>query len=209
MARYPAGHKEETRQRIIETAATQFRCDGLDGAGVTALMQAAGLTNGAFYAHFASKDDLAAAAVASQVHHQAATFERAARLPDGLERVLTEYLCPQHRDNRATGCVSAALLSDLSRATPEIRRRYTEALPELCAGFRRVAALPADTSDATVLTRLAFLVGTLQLARAVDDAALSADILTQGRDTIRALLAADRGQTAGRPSDKPTRERTR
>lgn len=192
MSRYPAGHKAETRQRIVEAAATRFRCDGLDGAGVAALMSDAGLTNGAFYAHFASKDELAAAVIANQLHEQADAFERAAELPDGLDRVIGQYLCPEHRDNRPGGCVSAALLSDLGRAAPEIRRRYTESLPELCASFRRLAHLPDSVPDSTVLARLAVLVGTLQIARAIDDPELSLAVLMDARTTIQSLLAADR-----------------
>ena len=60
MARYDAEHKAQTRRRIIETAGRRFKQDGIDGSGVAALMTDAGMTNGAFYAYFESKDDLAA-----------------------------------------------------------------------------------------------------------------------------------------------------
>jgi Transcriptional regulator len=193
MSRYPAGHKEQTRQRIVDAASCRFRSDGLDGTGVAALMSDAGLTNGAFYAHFSSKDELAGAVVASQMHAQAEAFDQAAEHGEGLDRVIAEYLCTAHRDDRPGGCVSAALLSDLGRAAPEIRRRYTESLPELTASFRRLAQLPDEVADATVLSRLALLVGTLQVARAVDDPELSRAVLIEGRRAIHALLATDRG----------------
>ncbi|MDX3574217.1 TetR family transcriptional regulator, partial [Streptomyces sp. ID05-47C] len=60
MVRYGREHKQATRQRIIETAGRRFKEDGIDGSGITALMKDAGLTNGAFYTHFTSKDDLVA-----------------------------------------------------------------------------------------------------------------------------------------------------
>ena len=70
MVRYGKEHKQATRRRIIETAGRRFKRDGIDGSGVATLMADAGLTNGAFYAHFASKDDLVATAVADQLREQ-------------------------------------------------------------------------------------------------------------------------------------------
>ena len=67
MARYDAEHKGETRRRIVETAGRRLKQDGIDGSGIAALMSDAGLTNGAFYAHFESKDDLVANVVADQL----------------------------------------------------------------------------------------------------------------------------------------------
>jgi len=197
MARYPAGHKEQTRERIVRTAARRFRSDGLDGAGVASLMSDAGLTNGAFYAHFTSKDDLVGEVIADQVRRQAAMFERAAAHPDGLERVITEYLSPRHCDDRAGGCVSAALLSDLVRSSPGVRDRYTEALHRMTDAFRRVAGLPATVPDAVVLSRLSMLVGTLQMARALNDPDLATALLDESRRSIRLLISADRTPREG------------
>ena len=70
MARYGKEHKEATRRRIIEAAGRRFKRDGIDGSGITTLMADAGLTNGAFYAHFESKDDLVATTVADQLREQ-------------------------------------------------------------------------------------------------------------------------------------------
>ena len=84
--RYGKEHKESTRRRIIESAGRRFKQDGIDGSGIATLMNDAGLTNGAFYAHFASKDDLVATAVAEQLREQAASLR--AFPPDhaGLEQ---------------------------------------------------------------------------------------------------------------------------
>ena len=115
MARYDAGHKAGTRRRIIETAGRRFKQDGIDGSGVATLMTDAGLTNGAFYAHFDSKDDLVANVVADQLATQRAVL---AALPEGraaLEEFVRDYLTPHHRDNPSTGCPSAALLDEIGR----------------------------------------------------------------------------------------------
>src|SRR5438132_7935702 len=107
MARYSSEHKQETRQRIIETASRRFKQDGIDGSGVATLMADAGLTNGAFYAHFESKDDLVAKVVADQLRNQAETFGALPPGRAGLEEFLGAYLSPQHRDNPRDGCPSA------------------------------------------------------------------------------------------------------
>lgn len=83
MARYGAERKDETRRRIIDTAGWRFKRDGFDGSGMTALMTVAGLTNGGFYAHFASKSDLIATVVADQLAWQ---YETLRSLPESVTR---------------------------------------------------------------------------------------------------------------------------
>src|SRR5215212_6008641 len=128
MARYGKEHKEATRRRIIEAAGRRLKSDGIDGSGVAALMGDAGLTNGAFYAHFASKDDLVATAIAGQLSGQRATLGAETADPAALERFIREYLSSEHRDNPADGCPSAALLDEISRSSPAVRRAYTDGI---------------------------------------------------------------------------------
>ena len=101
MARYSPEHKEETRRRMIETAGRRFKSDGIDGSGIATLVADAGLTNGAFYGHFASKDDLVARSSHEQLADQVASVNS---LPAGLasvEAFVREYLSPAHRDDLA------------------------------------------------------------------------------------------------------------
>src|SRR3954463_2798635 len=126
--RYSKDHKQATRQRILEAAGRRFKQDGIDGAGVATVMSDAGLTNGAFYAHFSSKEDLVANVLADQLRAQRQSFD--AQDPDraGLEAFIRAYLSPEHRDNCADGCPSAALLDEIARppappaAPPPARR---------------------------------------------------------------------------------------
>src|SRR5690348_4751794 len=99
-------------------------------------MADAGLTNGAFYAHFDSKDDLVATVVGDQLSRQAADF---GELPDGragLEAFVQEYLSPRHRDHPDTGCPSAALLDEIGRCAGATKKAYTSGakaiLSEIC-----------------------------------------------------------------------------
>ena len=103
MARSRPEHKEATRRRMIETASRRFKSDGIDGSGIATLVADAGLTNGAFYGHFASKDELIAAVLSQQLEVQVGVVND---LPPGLasvEEYLRRYLSPAHRDDLAGG----------------------------------------------------------------------------------------------------------
>src|SRR5690349_24234095 len=128
MARHTGERKAETRRRIIATASKRFKTDGIDGSGIATLMADAGLTNGAFYAHFASKDDLVATAVADQLREQRDSLSAAAPGRAGVEQYVREYLSVQHRDNPADGCPSAALLDEIGRCTDATKQAYTDGL---------------------------------------------------------------------------------
>src|ERR1700736_5339137 len=97
MPRYPVEHKAETRRRIVETAGRRLKSDGIDGSGVSTLMGDAGLTNGAFYAHFKSKSDLVATVVADQLSAQVALLEALPASPDAVTDYVRAYLAPEHR----------------------------------------------------------------------------------------------------------------
>ena len=126
--RYGKEHKQETRQRIIETAGRRFKRDGIEGSGIATLMADAGLTNGAFYAHFTSKNDLVASAVADQLGEQRASLSELAPGRPGVEQYVRKYLSIQHRDNPDDGCPSAALLDEIGRCTDATKRAYTDGI---------------------------------------------------------------------------------
>src|SRR5437868_15519087 len=90
VVRYGKEHKLATRRRIIETAGRRLKRDGIDGSGVATLMKDAGMTNGAFYAHFASKEDLVATAVADQLRGQREQYSTAPPGRDGAELMRRE-----------------------------------------------------------------------------------------------------------------------
>src|SRR4029453_13258595 len=112
--RYSKDHKRATRQRILEAAGRRFKQDGIDGAGVVTELSDAGLTNGAFYAHFSSKEDLVANVLADQLRVQRQSIDAQPSDRAGLEAFVRSYLSPEHRDQAADGCPSAALLDEIA-----------------------------------------------------------------------------------------------
>src|ERR1044072_382862 len=102
--RYGKDQKQATRQRILEAAGRRFKQDGIDGAGVAAVMSDAGLTNGALYAHFPSTGDLVPNALAEQLRVQRESFRAAPSDRAGLESLIRAYLSTEHGDESADGC---------------------------------------------------------------------------------------------------------
>ena len=189
MARYGKAHKEATRQRIIDTAGRRLKRDGIDGSGVATLMKDAGLTNGAFYAHFASKEDLVATAVADQLRRQRTSVGTDSAGTAGLEQFVREYLSIEHRDSPEDGCPSAALLDEIGRSTDAVKQAFTDGL--LVAIDDMAARLaPDDPQSAQVkaLTVFGMMVGTMQLSRALTDRRLADAVLEQGVQNALALL---------------------
>ena len=187
--RYSKDHKQATRQRILEAAGRRFKQDGIDGAGVATVMSDAGLTNGAFYAHFSSKEDLVANVLADQLRVQRQSLDGEPPDRAGLEAFVRSYLSPEHRDQFADGCPSAALLDEIARRPADTRDVFTE---EVMGVVDEIAARinPTDVEAGRVdaLTVFGLMVGTLQLARTLTDRDLSDRVLAQGVETALKLL---------------------
>src|SRR3954453_2947690 len=187
--RYDKDHKQATRQRVVEAAGRRFKQDGIDGAGVATLMADAGLTNGAFYHHFTSKEDLVANVLADQLRVQRHSFDAEPRDRAGLEAIIRSYLSPQHRDECADGCPSAALLDEIARRPRATRQVFTDELLGIADDIaERIDPVRAEAARVDALTLFGLVIGTLQLARALTDRDLSDELLAQGVKTALQLL---------------------
>lgn len=189
MPRYDAQRKAETRRRIIDTAGARFKQDGIDASGIATLMSDAGLTNGAFYAHFPSKSDLVANVMADQLRVQ---HEALSGLPPGrtaIDEYVREYLSPHHRDHPESGCPNAALLDEVSRCDDAVRQSYTDGMQAIVNAIAaRLSPRDPAAARATALGLFTLLVATLQLARAVSDPTLSDEVLASGISNADKLL---------------------
>lgn len=176
-----AAAKDATHERIVSVAARAIRRSGYDGTGVADIMKEAGLTHGAFYAHFNSREAMLAEAAGRACAESAAVAADvvASTPPDkALASMLGAYLSREHLEHVEIGCPLAALGSETSRQAPEVRRVATRHIKEMIDLVARQSpdwGQPAAHERA--LVTVATMVGALLLARAVDEPGLSDSLL--------------------------------
>jgi TetR/AcrR family transcriptional repressor of nem operon len=184
-----AREKQESLERILDAAARRIREEGLDGAAIVPVMRDAGLTHGAFYSHFANKEDLANAAFTRAIATGRAHWVRPRNgesWPERLRKLAKRYLTTAHRDDLATSCGFATLSSDAAHASDEFRTCYEHEL-------RGSLAAVCDGEDERfddAIALMAVCVGGMALARAVADRRFSDRILRVARETV-AKIADD------------------
>ncbi len=187
--RYEKGRKDATHDHILDVAARRFRKDGIAASGLAGIMSEAGLTNGAFYAHFSSKNEMVEKSLKRATDEQWQQFEK--EIAAGrLLNLVRAYLSEQHRDHADCGCPSAALLPEISRQEPVTRHVYTESVKRLLKAVeKQLPDMPKGPKARQIaIGTMGLLIGTLQMARAVDDPSLSEDILAAGTQVATALI---------------------
>ena len=169
--------KEASHERIVGAAARAIRRSGYDGTGVADIMKEAGLTHGAFYAHFASRDAMLAEAAdrAGAEANAVATSVISSVPPEqALQSLIHVYLSKEHLQGIETGCPISALGSEMPRQSPEVRRVATRRIKEMIdLVARQLPDWGQPSAHERALVTVATMVGTLVLARAVNDSALS------------------------------------
>jgi TetR/AcrR family transcriptional regulator, transcriptional repressor for nem operon len=173
--RYPVEETAAKHERIVREASRLFRERGFENVSVAEVMKAAGLTHGAFYAHFGSKEELQAAAVA---YGQKVSLGRAQRSKSNKKSkgsFADRYLSRWHRDNPGDGCTMAALAQEVARSSPELKAAFEQGLEEI---------LPAIGERKEAIFQAAAMIGGVVLARAVRDPRLSDEILESVRQKL-------------------------
>ncbi|GAB2922933.1 TetR/AcrR family transcriptional regulator [Paraburkholderia jirisanensis] len=183
----------ETRQRIIDVAAREFRLNGIRATGLNDLMSAAGLTRGGFYRHFESKDHLVAEACAAGVKSIVGVLEDAASDRDGADgflAIVERYVSTAHRDNSVGGCPLAAMGSELARADDTTRTAASDGLNKLVDVIAKRLIDPQSEDDRSqAVFALAAMIGAVTMSRIAVDRDASALILQQVKQHLEALPA--------------------
>lgn len=188
--RYTPTQKDLTRTHIISVAAGLIKVNGIDATGIALIMKQSNLTNGAFYAHFESKEDLVRAVIHEQLNTQLALFKKDLVGVNGLKRITDIYLSEEHLHNCIDGCPSAALLGELSKRDTSTREVYTSGLKTISNELLLSTGIASDNARQAILALLGLLTGTLQLARTVTDDEYAHDIIKGGHTAAYNLLDA-------------------
>lgn len=180
---------EENRQSVISAASRLFRRHGFDGIGLKDLMAGAGLTQGAFYKQFASKNDLAVHASARAMQ---ASFERWSDAASGdpehpLAAVVAFYLSEGHRDELQDGCPIVALGADAARQGPEVKASFEHGIGDFLK-LMQSWMTPGDDPEARAraMATMSTMVGAILLSRSVNDPIMAGQFLQAAADSIMA-----------------------
>ncbi len=183
--RYAIKHKEQSRERILDAAARQFRANGSQAVRVADVMTAAGLTHGGFYKHFADKDQLLREAIQTALGQMAARLKKlAGSLPrtEALKKVIATYLSEEHMLHPDLGCALAALGAEMARTPKEMKRAVSEALDAYAE--RLDFLMPGETAGqrrAAFLVLFPSMAGCIMTARAHASKERQRQILAAGR----------------------------
>ena len=183
----------ENRETVINVASRLFRKRGFDGIGLKDLMKGAGLTQGAFYKQFASKDDLAAQASRRALESAFSRWSAAAEAnpQDPLGAVIGFYLSGDHRGEKMDGCPIVALGSDAARQGPDVKAEFEAGIKaHLDVLGRFVAGTGDEASRGKAMAILATMVGAVTLSRVVNDPDLAQALLDAAAEQVRDAAAA-------------------
>jgi len=184
---YPKGHKIKVRNKIVESAAQAFRANGILDVSVPLIMKGAGLTHGGFYSHFDNKEQLVTEACRYAISDTIAVLQQAAdqeKQNPKINTVIDYYLSPYHRDKTEMGCILPALSGEISRSSEEVRQVFTHELERMITFLSNLAEI--DTSKGSAL--ISSMVGSLVLARSVNDSELSDNLLSTGKQYAKMLV---------------------
>ncbi|MFT3767579.1 MAG: TetR/AcrR family transcriptional regulator [Minicystis sp.] len=193
---YTPEHKQRTREKIVESARVLFNRHGFEQVSIDDVMKGAGLTRGGFYKHFASKDELYAAAVQSfttcnPFAKRLSSSPDPRRTPRDLARLLIDiYLSDETLADVDQHCPLIALPSDVARAGLVPRASYTSLVESMAHVFR--AALPERdrSAEEKALLIVSLCVGGMVIARTTDDPKLQKQLRAASRAQALAILSA-------------------
>jgi TetR/AcrR family transcriptional repressor of nem operon len=190
--RYSKEHMAQTRTRILDTAARLFREHGVDGVGIDAIMEAAGLTRGGFYGHFDSKEDLFEEVLRRKadfvVRLRARMGETREELTEEALEVVGGYLAPENRQGGARGCLMASLSVDVARSSKDARKGFADVFRDLEREFARGLTRAKDP-DPRAMASIALCVGGVILSRAIGDGELADRLSKACEDAVARELS--------------------
>jgi TetR/AcrR family transcriptional repressor of nem operon len=178
------------RSSLLRAASHLFRERGIDGVGVAEIAKEAGLTHGALYKHFPSKEALAAEAFYYPVAAKNSETDASDEDPGtSFEEYLDGMFSIEHRDNLGNGCPMTASASEIARQGPAVAASFTRAFKEKVNSLEASlkGRMPVSQRRQVAVSGLAAQIGAIAVARAVAkvDASLSEEVLQAVRETVK------------------------
>lgn len=193
---YSKEHKSATRDKILTSAIELFSSKGFDSVSIDDLMSSAGLTRGAFYSHFANKkalyiEAINAAAKRGQINQ---TKPDDIELNDWVARLVTLYMSEDHINQKMSPCPLAFLVTDIANSQSEVQSTYTRIFKRLneaihsgmCKVSTQTGKPTLDYSD--VYAAVTMMIGSVAIGRALNDDALTEEMLESCRKNVLRLL---------------------
>ncbi|MGF0242702.1 TetR/AcrR family transcriptional regulator [Gordonia sp. IEGM753] len=181
--RYSANHKLETKEKLLESSAVSAKRSGFSTVGVDGLMKAIGLSGGAFYSHFSSKDELFASIVERELC-QSLNRLGADRDHDKLQRCLKQYLSMAHVEHPESGCALPALGAEIARSHVLVRQQAEHWICRLQESWAQILE-----SDSLAWAILSQCVGALVVARMLATPDIQRAVLNSSYEEIGRQIA--------------------
>ena len=194
---YSATHKQKTRARIVECARILFNRHGFENVTIDMVMAEAKLTRGGFSNHFASKEELFAAAVSSFLTGRGAQWRADAGIDpskptrEAARQMLAGYLSSEHLDDLDGQCPMIALPSDIARSKPEVQAAYQRLLEGMVGLFESSLKGRARKKRQDALTLAALCVGGMVLARTLADSDLANEVKSAAHRHALTIASVD------------------
>jgi TetR/AcrR family transcriptional repressor of nem operon len=186
--RYPPEHKAEVHRKIVKDASRRVRVEGLNGAGVAAVMRDTGLTHGGFYKHFSNKDELLLESLREafrEITDKLANTAERSHPETAWKAIVKTYLSLDYCDHAECGCPLTALAPELARVDKSMRGQI---LAELVTYKDRM--LPFMPGRRAVDKERAFfsifstMIGAIEIARMLPEPAMREKVLGTARDFL-------------------------
>jgi TetR/AcrR family transcriptional regulator, transcriptional repressor for nem operon len=189
--RYPSDQKARAKAAILRTGARALRTNGFNGIGVDGIAASAGVTSGAFYSNFASKEALLKEVIQSCLGEPFIDSESGslAERQDRLQAWLAMYISADHRADPASGCVMPTLSADVARSNPQIRAVYSRKMLALVHKMSNVLGGEGPDREKRAWSILAMMIGAIAISRAMPDSKEADQVLDSALQTAIALIA--------------------
>lgn len=187
---YSAEHKQQSRNKILNSAMQLFTQHGFEKTSIDEIMQHANMTRGAFYAHFSSKSDLYQKAIISGALNSILLNEKPAKFsqPEWVDYLVTSYLSEAHVRRQRSPCPLAFLATDVAVSEPEVRQTYTSIFKKMNKLFSRATANMNDCDEEQMYALLAMMIGAVSISRCIDNRSIRNKLLNGSRRLSLALI---------------------